>query len=95
MKLRPLYDRVLVKVQDPKDVVKNGLYIPDNAVERPLEGLVTGVGNGRIERGERIPLDVKVGDTVLFGKYSGNEVEVAGEKFLILKEDEIQAVYFD
>ena len=95
-KLRPLYDRVLVRLAEEKtETIKNGLIIPDVAVEQPLEGEVVAVGNGRVERGERIPLDVKAGDRVVFGRYAGNLVEVLGEKLLILSESELQAVYFE
>ena len=94
-KLRPLYDRALIKVIVPKEQSQNGIYIPDVAVERPLEGEVIAVGSGRVENGERIPLDLKVGDFVLFGRYSGNAVTVDGESMLLLNEDEIQGVWFE
>ena len=94
-RLRPLYDRVLVRQTEAKDAIKNGLYVPDVAKEKPLEGLVIAVGNGRVVNGERIPVDVKVGQTVVFGRYSGNECELLGEKLLLLQESELQAVYED
>ena len=94
-RVRPLFDRVLVKVQEPTEVMKGGILLPDSAVEKPFEGKVIAVGSGHVKDGKRIPLDVKEGDTVVFGRYSGNELEIVGEKFLILKEDEIQGVYFE
>jgi chaperonin GroES len=93
LRLRPLYDRVLVRKNVPKEVLKNGLFIPDTAVERPTEGTVVAVGRGRVIDGKLYPLDIEVGTTILFGKYCGNEVEVLGEKMLLLKEDEIMGVY--
>ena len=87
----PLHDRVLIRRLEEKETVKGGIIIPDTAKEKPQEGEVVAVGAGRIEKGARIPLDVKVGDRVLFGKYSGNEIKVDEEDFLILKEDEILA----
>ena len=94
LRLRPLYDRVLVRQTEAQDVIKNGLYVPDTARERPLEGEVIAVGTGRVVNGERIPVDVKVGSIVVFGKYSGNEVEILGEKLLLLSENEIMGQYF-
>jgi chaperonin GroES len=94
-KLRPLYDRVLVKVVEPKEVMKNGLYVPDVAVEKPLEGEVIAVGKGRLENGVRVPLDVEEGDRVVFGRYSGSQVELLGQKLLLLQEEELQGVYFE
>jgi chaperonin GroES len=87
----PLHDRVLVKRIEEKESAKGGIIIPDTAKEKPQEGEVIAVGAGRIEKGARIPLDVKVGDRVLFGKYSGAEIKVDDEEYLILKEDEILA----
>ena len=87
----PLHDRVLVKRIEEKETIKGGIIIPDSAKEKPQEGEVIAVGAGKIEKGERIPLDVKAGDRVLFGKYSGNEIRVDDEEYLILKEDEILA----
>jgi len=93
-KLRPLYDRLLIRVNDKsKDVFVNGVLLPESAVEKPHEGEVIAVGNGRIVNGERIPVDAKVGDVVVYGKYSGNEVEVSGEKLLLLQESELMGVY--
>jgi chaperonin GroES len=87
----PLHDRVLVKRLEQKEAVKGGIIIPDTAKEKPQEGEVIAVGAGRIEKGARVPLDVKAGDRVLFGKYSGAEIKVDDEEYLILKEDEILA----
>jgi len=87
----PLHDRVLVKRIEEKESVKGGIIIPDTAKEKPQEGEVIAVGAGRFEKGARLPLDVKVGDRILFGKYSGSEIKVDDEEYLILKEDEILA----
>jgi len=87
----PLHDRVLVKRIEEKESVKGGIIIPDTAKEKPQEGEVIAVGAGRIEKGARVPLDVKAGDRVLFGKYSGSEIKIEDEEYLILKEDEILA----
>lgn len=92
-RVRPLGDRVLVRVQAQSDVQVNGVYLPENAVEKPLEGEVVEVGNGKLVNGERAPVDVLKGQRVIFGKYSGNEVDVNGEKLLLLQESELQAVY--
>lgn len=89
--ITPLHDRVLVRRLEEKDVVKGGIIIPDTAKEKPQEGEVIAVGNGRREKGELIPLDVKAGDRILFGKYSGNDIKIDDEEYLILKEDEILA----
>jgi chaperonin GroES len=89
--ITPLHDRVLVRRLEEKEVVKGGIIIPDSAKEKPQEGEVVAVGNGRREKGELIPLDVKPGDRILFGKYSGNDIKIDDEEFLILKEDEILA----
>jgi chaperonin GroES len=80
-----------VRRLEEKETVKGGIIIPDTAKEKPQEGEIIAVGAGRIEKGERIPLDVKAGDRVLFGKYSGNEIRVDDQEYLILKEDEILA----
>lgn len=93
MKIRPLQDRVIVRRVKEEEKTKGGLYIPDTAKEKPVEGLVVAVGNGKLlDDGTVRPLDVKAGDRVLFGKYSGNEVKVDGEEHLILREDEILGV---
>jgi chaperonin GroES len=89
--LTPLHDRVIVKRIEEKESVKGGIIIPDSAKEKPMEGEVLAVGPGRREKGELHPLDVKVGDRVLFGKYSGTEIKVENEEVLILREEEILA----
>jgi chaperonin GroES len=89
--LTPLHDRVIIRRIEEKESVRGGIIIPDTAKEKPQEGEVIAVGAGRREKGERIPLDVKAGDRVLFGKYSGTEIKVEDEEYLILKEDEILA----
>jgi chaperonin GroES len=89
--ITPLHDRVVVKRLEEKESVKGGIIIPDSAKEKPQEGEVVAVGAGKREKGERIPLDVKVGDRVLFGKYSGNDIKIDDEEYMILKEDEILA----
>jgi chaperonin GroES len=89
--ITPLHDRVLVRRLEEKEVVKGGIIIPDSAKEKPQEGEVIAVGSGRREKGELIPLDVKPGDRILFGKYSGNDIKIDDEEYLILKEDEILA----
>jgi len=93
MKIRPLQDRVIVRRVKEEEKTKGGLYIPDTAKEKPVEGTVLAVGNGKIlEDGSVRKLDVKAGDRVLFGKYSGTEVKVEGEEHLILREDDILGV---
>ena len=87
----PLHDRVLIKRIEEKESIKGGIIIPDTAKEKPQEGEVIAVGAGKIEKGQRIPLDVKAGDRVLFGKYSGTEIKVDDQDYLILREDEILA----
>jgi chaperonin GroES len=89
--LTPLHDRVIVKRIEEKESVKGGIIIPDTAKEKPQEGEVIAAGPGRREKGELIPLDVKAGDRVLFGKYSGTEIKIEDQEYLILKEDEILA----
>jgi chaperonin GroES len=89
--ITPLHDRVVVKRLEEKESVKGGIIIPDSAKEKPQEGEVVAVGEGKREKGERIPLDVKVGDRILFGKYSGNDIKIDDEEYMILKEDEILA----
>jgi chaperonin GroES len=93
MKVTPLADRVLIKPIDPKEVKKGGIIIPDTAKEKPQEGKVVAVGKGRLNEstGERIKLEVKKGDTVLYGKYSGNDISIDGEDYLILSESDILA----
>jgi len=94
MKVKPLYDRVLVRRLDPKkDEAKGGIIIPDTAKEKPMEAKIVAIGAGKLDRsGKRIPLEVKVGDRVLIGKYSGQEVKIEDVEHLILKEDEILGI---
>lgn len=87
----PLHDRVILKRVEETESVRGGIIIPDSAKEKPQEGEVIAVGAGRMEKGTRIPLDVHAGDRVLFGKYSGTEIRIDNEEYLILKEDEILA----
>lgn len=87
----PLHDRVLVRRLEEKETSKSGIIIPDTAKEKPQEGEVMAVGAGKIEKGRRVPLDVKVGDRILFGKYTGNEIKIEDQEYLILREDEILA----
>jgi chaperonin GroES len=87
--ITPLHDRVLVRRLEEKETAKGGIIIPDTAKEKPHEGEVIAVGAGRMEKGHRIPLDVKVGDRILFGKYTGNEITIDDQEYLILREDEI------
>ena len=87
----PLHDRVLVKRIEEKETAKGGIIIPDTAKEKPQEGEVIAAGAGKIEKGERVPLDVKAGDRVLFGKYSGTDIKIEDQEYLILREEEILA----
>jgi|TARA_B110000977_G_scaffold41643_1_gene56149 chaperonin GroES len=93
MKLRPLHDRVVVKRMEEERTSPGGIVIPDSATEKPSKGEVVAAGNGKImDSGKVNALDVKVGDTVLFGKYSGTEVKVDGDELLVMREDDIMAV---
>ncbi len=94
MNIRPLYDRIVVKRVEQQEQMQSGLYIPETAKEKPQEGEVVAVGKGkRLENGNLVPLDVQVGDIVLFGKYSGSEApKSVGEDYLIMREDEILGV---
>ena len=93
MKVRPLHDRLLVRRVEEKETASGGIIIPDTAKEKPMEGKVLAVGNGRVlENGTKLVLDVKAGDRILFGKYSGTEIKVDGEDVLILREDEVLAI---
>src|ERR1700678_1626467 len=91
VQITPLRDRVLVRRLEEKDTAKGGIMIPDTAKEKPQEGEVIAVGAGKIEKGQRLPLDVKAGDRILFGKYTGNDITMDGQEFMIMKEDEILA----
>lgn len=91
-KVRPLADRLLVKREEPSETVRGGIIIPDTAKEKPQEGIVVAVGPGRVEDGKRVPLEVKKGDRILMGKYSGTEVKIDGDEHMILREDDVLAV---
>ncbi len=92
-KIRPLHDRVLVKRIEEEETRRGGIIIPDTAKEKPQEGKVIAVGGGKIlENGQKVALDVKIGDRILFGKYSGSEVKIEDEEYLILREDDILGV---
>ena len=96
MKIRPLYDQIVVKRIEEQETVKGGIIIPDTAKEKPQEGEVVAVGRGkRLEDGNVVPLNVQAGDRILFGKYSGSEVKVDGEEFLIMREDDVLGVIED
>jgi chaperonin GroES len=94
MDIRPLHDRIVVKrIEDKNETLQNGLYIPDSAKEKPQEAEVVAVGKGkRLEDGKIIPLDVQVGDRILFGKYSGSDIKINGNEYLIMREDEVLGV---
>jgi chaperonin GroES len=93
MKLRPLQDRILVQRVEEEGKTKGGIIIPDTAKEKPVEGKVFAAGNGKLsEEGKRIALEVKKGDRILFGKYSGTEVKIEGEEYLIMREDDVLGV---
>jgi chaperonin GroES len=92
-KVRPLHDRLLVKRIEESETVKGGIIIPDTAKEKPQEGEVIAAGNGKtLDNGTKVKLDVKAGDKILFGKYSGTDIKLDGEEYLILREDEVLAV---
>src|SRR5467141_1282076 len=93
MKIRPLDDRIVVKRIEQQEQLQGGLYIPDSAKEKPQEGEVVAVGKGkRLEDGKVVPLDVQVGDRILFGKYSGSDIKLDGDEFLIMREDEVLGI---
>jgi chaperonin GroES len=93
MKVRPLHDRLLVKREDESEEKIGGIIITDTAKEKPQRGKVVAAGNGKVtEDGKRVPLDVKSGDRILFGKYSGNEVKIDGDDYLILREEDVLAI---
>jgi chaperonin GroES len=96
MKIIPLNDRVLVKRTEEVQMTKGGIYIPDTAKEKPIEGKVIAVGSGKVsDSGERVALTVKAGDRILFGKYAGTEIKVEGEEHLMMREDDILAILED
>ena len=93
MKLRPLQDRILVQRVEEETTTKGGIIIPDTAKEKPAEGKVIAVGNGKTgDDGKKVPLELKAGDRILFGKYSGTEVKIEGEEYLIMREDDVLGV---
>ena len=93
MKVKPLHDRILIKRVEEKETIKGGIIIPDTAKEKPQEGEVIAVGGGKkTEEGKVIPLDVKAGDRILFGKYSGTEIKIDEEEYLIIREDEVLGI---
>lgn len=90
MKFRPLHDRILVERVESEEVTKGGIILPDTAKEKPQQGKIIAVGTGkRTEEGKIIPLELKAGDTILFGKYSGSEIKIEGNEYLIMKEDDV------
>jgi chaperonin GroES len=89
--ITPLHDRVLVRRLEEKETAKGGIIIPDTAKEKPQEGEVMAVGAGKMEKGHRVPPDVKTGDRILFGKYTGSDIKIDGQEYLILREEEILA----
>jgi chaperonin GroES len=91
VQIAPLHDRVLVRRLEEKETAKGGIIIPDTAKEKPQEGEVIAVGAGKVEKGKRVPLDVKPGDRILFGKYTGNDITLEGQEYLILREEDILA----
>ena len=93
MSIRPLHDRVIVRRMEEETMSAGGIVIPDNAAEKPVQGEITAAGNGKItDSGDVRPMDVKVGDKILFGKYAGTEIKVDGEELLVMREDDIVAV---
>jgi chaperonin GroES len=93
MKIRPLHDRIVIKRMEEQEQKKGGIIIPDTAKEKPQEGKVIAVGNGKVsDEGKKIPLDVKAGDKILFGKYSGSEVKIDDEEYLIMREEDVLAI---
>ena len=94
MNVRPLYDRIVVKRDEQQESTRNGIYIPDSAKEKPQQGDVIAVGRGRrLDNGQLAPLDVKTGDCILFGKYTGTETKVDGSEYTIIREDDILAIF--
>lgn len=96
MKVKPLNDRVLVKRLEEMQVTKGGIYIPDTAKEKPVEGKVIAAGPGKVnDQGNRLPLNVKEGDRILFGRYAGSEIKIEGEEYLMMREDDILGIIED
>lgn len=91
LKVVPLADRVAIRPSEDTETMKGGLYIPDTAKEKPIQGDVVAVGGGRLEKGERVPMELKVGDRVVYGKYSGTQVELEGEEIILIKESDVIA----
>ncbi len=91
LKIVPLADRVAIRPLEESETMKGGLYIPDTAKEKPIQGDVIAVGSGRLEKGERVPMDLKVGDRVVYGKYSGTQVDLEGEEIILIKESDVIA----
>jgi chaperonin GroES len=91
LKVVPLADRVAIRPSEETETMKGGLYIPDTAKEKPIQGDVIAVGTGRLEKGERVPMDLKVGDRVVYGKYSGTQVDLEGEEIILIKESDVIA----
>ena len=92
VKLTPLADRVVVRPMEETETMRGGLYIPDTAKEKPQQGEVLAVGPGKYDEGKKVPLDVKAGDKILFGKYSGSEVKIEEKEYLILREEDVLAI---
>jgi chaperonin GroES len=91
LKVFPLADRVAIRPMEETETMKGGLYIPDTAKEKPIQGDVIAVGPGRLEKGQRVPMDLKVGDRVIYGKYTGSQVELDGEEIILIKETDVIA----
>lgn len=91
LKVIPLADRVAIRPSEDTETMKGGLYIPDTAKEKPIQGDVIAVGGGRLEKGERVPMELKVGDRVVYGKYSGTQVDLEGEEIILIKESDVIA----
>jgi len=93
MKIRPLHDRILVQRVEEEKTTKGGIIIPDTAKEKPIEGKIIAAGNGKVgDDGKKIPLEVKKGDRILFGKYGGTEIKIEGEEYLIMREDDVLGI---
>ncbi|MBI5743029.1 MAG: co-chaperone GroES [Elusimicrobia bacterium] len=92
IKIQPLGDRIIVKVSEPKEIKKSGIIIPETAKEKPQEGLVVATGKGKTEDGKLVPMEIKTGDTVLYGKYSGTEIKINDEEYLIMTESDVLGI---